>query len=186
MSSALVVTSNRNSQNTMQPEPTVVGTQTGVTMTVQQSVRTQVPPHDVCRLSYYLCCATKHCGIELSSIQGLLDYKNAHYLSAEQQTNIFVLAATLLSLEVLGNVTVFIDARNQLLPGGVNNKWLKIEEVTTVVAVQREAALLGERTRAHSVLVCSESWIQAYYLNPLRRYGGRTQPVDTGCQCSIL
>ena len=184
MQSALVATQNRVAQNNT--EPTLVAAQNGVRVSVEQSSRTEVPPYDVCRLSYYLCCATKHCGIELSSIDHLLNYKTAHRLPAEQQENIFVLAATYLGLEVLGNITVFVDATNQLLPQGVSNKWIKIEEFTTLLAVQREAALLGEQTRAHSILICSQSWIRTYYLNPLRRHFGRTQAVETGCQCTIL
>lgn len=82
---------------------------------------TLVPNDDICRLSYYLKCCVVGCGIDIGIEDDLLDYMNAHQLSAEQQEKILQHALSDLNALSLLNRAFILDDKHTLLPRGTLN-----------------------------------------------------------------
>lgn len=172
----------------------VIGTN-AISLTQMPSCSANVPQYAICQLSYFIRCATKDCNVDILENR-YYDYHRAHLLSREDQAYILLLATTLLSLEVLSDVTVFVDDDNNVLPRGAMNKWYQVEQVSHLLAVQSNVALLGKETKVTKILICNSSWLRKFYVEPLERIGrtgsmtavafGSTRVVDQPCECVIL
>ena len=76
-------------------------------VTFQGSGRSvMVPPHDVSRLSYYLNCVTKACGVDAINDPKILDYQHAHTRKIARQNNIFLLASQVFDIHTMLDKTV--------------------------------------------------------------------------------
>eukprot|EP00178_Gracilaria_changii_P021601 TRINITY_DN640_c0_g1_i1.p1 TRINITY_DN640_c0_g1~~TRINITY_DN640_c0_g1_i1.p1 ORF type:complete len:491 (+),score=64.54 TRINITY_DN640_c0_g1_i1:208-1680(+) len=126
-----------------------------------------VPDHDVCRLSYYLCCCTLYCGVDII-VDDLLDFKNAHKLPKPRQNAIFELAEEKFSASEMIDKTIFLDSTGELC-GENGNIFLELKKVTNVLAVSSSALIGGNHTQITKVMVFRPEWLEQNYNEPLRR-----------------
>jgi hypothetical protein len=144
-----------------------------------------IPDRDVCRLSYYLKCGTVCCGLDII-VDELLDFKNAHKLPRARQDAIFKLAYDVFDLETLVNTTIFIDDDNDLLPRGTNNEFYEVSKVSNILAVQENILIGGEQKQVHKIMVCNKTWLEKFYINPLKNNLSRVIDDDLSCLLSAL
>lgn len=127
-----------------------------------------VPNYDVCRLSYYLNCVTKGCDIDILA-DDLIDYQNAHRLPASRSDAVFKLAATdLKASEVIGNL-IFLDDDHEILPSGTSNMFIKVTNVSNILAVQSSIIIAGNASKVTQVMFFDSGWLESYYEGPLKR-----------------
>ena len=138
---------------------------------------TTVPSYDVARLSYFLCCGTKYCGVDII-VDDLVEYKTAHRLPSSRQDSIFKLAYQDFDDDTLLNKTIHVvPVGHRLLPQGSSNTFYDIEQVTSVIAVDSSALLAGKQTKVTKIMVCSREWMNTYYYEPLRRNVDRLRRI---------
>jgi len=140
--------------------------------------KTSIPPYDVCRLSYYLNCIDRGCGVDVIRDKKLLDYKNARHLPRDRQDTIFQLAYGELGLEEVLDKVIFLDDEHQLLPHGDSNEFYKVKSITSVLSVDSEALIAGQQTEVTKIMVCTEDWLDRHYFEPLRRNRSRARPAQ--------
>ena len=89
---------------------------------------TQVPDHDICRLSYYVKCCVVGCGIRMPLADDtLLDYMTAHTLPLHMQELLKRMAFQELCLDRLLNSALIVDEQHLLLPFGTLNTFFEFK-----------------------------------------------------------
>eukprot|EP00538_Stauroneis_constricta_P006281 CAMPEP_0119552140 /NCGR_PEP_ID=MMETSP1352-20130426/5219_1 /TAXON_ID=265584 /ORGANISM="Stauroneis constricta, Strain CCMP1120" /LENGTH=770 /DNA_ID=CAMNT_0007598323 /DNA_START=316 /DNA_END=2628 /DNA_ORIENTATION=+ len=150
---------------------------------------TQVPNHDICRLSYYLKCCTMGCGmlhflppaLSAAASDGdrsststasspLIEYQNAHRLPVEQQQMIIKIAFQDFPLVTLLNRVIILDDQHLLLPQGTLNTFYEFGTAAGYFTIYPYTATASTRYDLVKVMLCTTRWIQEYYLNPFLRY----------------
>jgi hypothetical protein len=131
---------------------------------------TLVPNNDICRLSYYLKCCAVGCGINIGIDDALLDYMNAHYLSAEQQEQILRFSFTNLNLVNLMNRAFILDDQHVLLPQGTLNTFFEFKTAVAFFSIDSFTIATGQHVNVHKVMLCTLKWMKEYYLEPFVRY----------------
>jgi len=142
--------------------------------------------HDECRLSYYLNCIEKGCGLDNIRDKTLLDHKNAHRLPRERKDAIFQLACGFYSLENVIDKVVFCDPDNKLLTRGKSNEFYEVKNITNILAVDSEALIAGRQTQVRKIMVCNENWLNKFYREPIRRYQARARPTQQSSTDPLL
>jgi hypothetical protein len=131
---------------------------------------TQVPDHDVCRLSYYVKCCVVGCGIQMPlADDALLDYMSAHTLPSHLQDLIKRMAFHELSLEKVLNSALIIDEQHILLPYGTLNTFYEFKTASTYFTINSISIGSGRQECVHKVMLCTFKWLQEYYINPFFR-----------------
>jgi len=131
---------------------------------------TQVPDHDVCRLSYYIKCCVVGCGIRMPLVDdALLDYMTAHTLPNHLQELIKRIAFQELSLEKLLNSALILDEQHILLPYGTLNTFYEFKTASTYFTINSVSISSGRQECVHKVMLCTFNWLQEYYIYPFFR-----------------
>lgn len=133
--------------------------------------RVGVPPHDVCRLSYYLRSSTLSCGVDII-VDDLVDFKNAHKLPSSRIDAIFELAVTSFKVDNLLNKTIFEDDDGSLC-GDSDNEFLEITRVTSILSVQSQVLLGGKVSNVSKIMFFKPVWLKRNYYEPLQRNRAR-------------
>jgi len=133
---------------------------------------TTVDNNPIAKLMYYLSCVNS-CLVKNG--QKLLDQRHTAYweytkLSPDEQALIVLLAA-LLSPDELIDVCFFVVPKDSSCLGGSANEFLEITKATTVLGAarvsQNKVALFkGEEVKSTKLMVCTESWIKSYFVDP--------------------
>jgi hypothetical protein len=131
---------------------------------------TLVPNDDICRLSYYLKCCVVGCGIDIGIEDDLLDYMNAHQLSAEQQEKILQHALSDLNALSLLNRAFILDDKHTLLPRGTLNTFFEITIASEYFSINSFTIATGQQVYIHKVMLCTLKWMNEYYIEPFVRY----------------
>jgi hypothetical protein len=131
---------------------------------------TNVPDHDICRLSYYVKCCVVGCGIDIPLLdETLLDYMTAHTLPPRLQELIKHFAYRELSLEKLINRAFILDEQHILLPRGTLNTFFEFKTASTYFTVNCFDIDSGQQVHFHKVMLCTLKWLLEYYINPFFR-----------------
>ena len=144
-----------------------------------------VPNRDVCKLSYYLRCATVTCGLDII-VDDLLDFKNAHLLPSAKQDAIFKFAYDDFDRQTMTNVTIFEDFDRDYLKDGRNNEFYELSQVQSLLAVQEEAIIGGKHTQVRKIMVFDRKWIEKNYEGPIRRNMDRIRRIMGSSVCPAI
>ena len=132
---------------------------------------TQVPDHDICRLSYYVKCCVVGCGIRMPLADDtLLDYMTAHTLPLHMQELLKRMAFQELCLDRLLNSALIVDEQHLLLPFGTLNTFFEFKTASNYFTINSLSIGSGRQECVHKVMLCTLKWLQEYYLNPLCRH----------------
>lgn len=138
--------------------------------------RVTVPSNDVCRLSYFLRCGTLSCGMDII-VDELVDYQKAHYLPRSRQDAIFKLAYDDFDDDALLGKTIFPLPNGHHLLNGFSNEFYSIEEVSSLLAVGSSALIAGKHTEVTKIMVCSKSWLEEFYYDPINNNSNRVRRI---------
>lgn len=128
-------------------------------------VKAHVPNNDWSRLSYYLNCVSKGCGVDVID-DDLLDYQNAGSLAAGRKGGLLKVARDLFNPETIVGLLIFEHAG---LCGDSSNTFYSLEQVDTVLAVRSSVILGGQQTRVRKIMVYKRVWLDTNYYGPMRR-----------------
>ena len=132
---------------------------------------TQVPDHDICRLSYFVKCCVVGCGIRMPlADDALLDYMTAHTLPLHMQELLKRMAFQELSLDRILNSALIVDEQHILLPLGTLNTFFEFKTASTYFTINSLSIGSGRQECVHKVMLCTLKWLQEYYINPLCRH----------------
>lgn len=130
----------------------------------------RVAANDVARLMYYLHCVTVRLGMDVLQDHLVKDTRWARLTAAD--TDAVYRAALVLSPDQFLHTVLFQDATGAYC-GGDGNQFVELTAVTDAVSVTLTQTLRGQRRQARRVMFFRRAWLDAYYLEPLRRGASR-------------
>ena len=149
------------------------------------TVSANVPNNDIAQLMYYLDCV---CACiepdDSSTISRLRDYKNYASLSSNEEAQLLALCLALSPDKLMG--TIFQPVTDC---GDSSNQFLELSAVKTDLLVTESLVIGGHRKRILKVMMFQKSWMESYYINPLRsieRSHRRPPPRRRDDSCTIL
>ena len=132
-----------------------------------------VPDSPIAKLMYYLNCVCSCVDAEDDSgIQRLRDYNNYSRLSNEEEAKLLMLCLALSPDKLIG--TVFFP--NEDIDRS-SNAFYELSAVSTKLVVAESLLIGGQQRRVHKIMMFKMSWIESYYLNPLRSYQNRRRAI---------
>ena len=134
-----------------------------------------VPDNARAKLMYYLSCVKTVIQLNDSTLQRLSDYNNYQLLTDPEIDALLALVILFSPDELLGKV-FFHDEDC----GGWNNQFFELSAVSHMLAVTDNILIGGERKRVAKVMFFKTSWLDNYYLTPLRSFEGRLQRLARG------
>ena len=134
---------------------------------------TTIPDTPVAKLMYYLnsVCACVDADDD-SGIHRLRDYKNYLRLSNEEEAKLLTLCLALSPDKLIG--TVFFPNEDI---DNFSNAFYELSAVSTKLVVAESLLIGGQQRRVHKIMMFKMSWIESYYLNPLRSYQNRRRAI---------
>jgi hypothetical protein len=146
---------------------------------------TSVPNHPIAKLMYYLSCVNS-CLVKNG--QRLLEQRHTSYanytsLSSDEQT-LIVLLALLLSPDELIDVCIFVVPPGTACLGGAQNEFIELTKATSVLGAARIsnnkiALFKGEEVKSACFMVCTESWLANYFIQPFAMELPRLQALQS-------
>ena len=127
-----------------------------------------VPNSPVAKMSYYFNCV---CGCveadEDYEIRRLKNYQNYTSLSDEEEAKLFVLCLALSPDKLIG--AVFIPSEDI----DSSNEFFELSAVSTRMVVTDSLMVGGQRKRVQKIMMFKKSWLETYYLEPMKEYAER-------------
>jgi len=118
--------------------------------------------NEVNRLSFFLRCINRDCGLHLIKEEQLLDYQNAHNLPIREQNAIVELAHAFFDdSPVVGRLVFLCSSQDAPIPPGSDYVFYKSGDVPSDLAEAAgdlEFSAFGYCTRATKIMVCRESY----------------------------
>ena len=129
-----------------------------------------IPNNDIAKLMYYFKCMCSCIEPENDTIRRLRDYNNYASLSRDEEAQLLALCLALSPDKLIGSV---------LFPAGdcgrSNNKFLELSAVSTNMVVADSFVIGGQRKKVQSIMMFEKSWLENYYINPLKSIVQRRQ-----------
>ena len=139
------------------------------------SVNASVPQNPKAKLMYYLNCVASVIQLDDPALSRLRNYQN-HYLLSDQETDALLALVILLSPdELIGKV--FFPSEDC---GGRSNQFYELSAVSHMLAVADNIVIGGERKRVGKIMFFQRSWMETYYLTPIRSFQDRLQRMARG------
>jgi hypothetical protein len=131
---------------------------------------TTVADNDIAKLMYYLncVCTTIECNDE-PEIRRFINYRNWSSLSTEEQQQLFVLCYTL-SPDIFQNKVFF---QSDALCINSSNEFYEISQVSSQLVAASSIIIAGRTRRVNKIMTYKLTWMQNYYLEPMRRQAQR-------------
>jgi len=141
-----------------------------------------VPDNDIAKLMYYLrsVCTTIDCNND-SEIQRFTNYWNWRSLSVDEQRQLVVLCYTFSPDVFEGRVFFQKDA----LCIEYSNEFYEISQVSNQLIAARSIVVAGRIRRVNKIMTYKMSWMQSYYLEPMRRQAERFSRSNRSSSCVI-
>ena len=134
-----------------------------------------IPQNPKAKLMYYLNCVATVIQLDDPALSRLKNYQN-YYLLSDQETDALLALVILLSPdELIGKV--FFPSEDC---GGHSNQFFELSAVSHMLAVADNIVIGGERKRVGKIMFFQRSWMETYYLSPIRSFQDRLQRMARG------
>ena len=134
-----------------------------------------VPDNPVAKLMYYFnCVCTCVEADEDSTIRRLRNYNNYSSLSNEEEAQLLILCLALSPDKLIGSI--FFPVEDVDLDG-YSNEFLELSAVSTRLVVADSLLIGGQQKRVKKIMMFKKSWIENYFLDPLRSFERRSRPA---------
>ena len=125
-----------------------------------------IPANPTAKLMYYFDCVCTCVEADNdSTTRRLRDYKNYSRLSNAEEAQLTILCLALSPDKLLGSL--FFPAEESDLDGS-GNRFFEIKAVSTRLVVSESILIGGQQRRVQKIMMCKRSWLEKFYLNPLR------------------
>ena len=141
--------------------------ETGTTVTV--------PENSTAKLMYYLDCVATVLQLDNPNLNRLKDYQRYYSLSNVEIDALLTLVLLFSPDELIGKV--FFHSEDC---GSSSNKFFELSSVTHMLAVSDNVLIGGERKRVAKIMFFKRSWMEKYYISPLRSFEGRLLRLARG------
>ncbi len=131
-----------------------------------------VPNSPVAKLMYYFHCVC-YCveAEEDYETRRLRDYTNYQRLTSEEEAKLLVLCLALSPDKLIG--TIFIPSDD--IPS--SNEFFELSSVSTQMVVTDSLLIGGQRKKVQKIMMLKMSWLENYYLEPLKKFAERRRPA---------
>ena len=134
-----------------------------------------VPQNPKAKLMYYLNCVASVIQLDDRALSRLRNYQN-YYLLSDEETDALLAFVILFSPdELIGKV--FFPSEDC---GGHSNQFFELSAVSHMLAVADNIVIGGERKRVGKIMFFQRSWMETYYLSPIRSFQDRLQRMARG------
>ena len=134
-----------------------------------------VPQNPKAKLMYYLNCVASVIQLDDPALSRLRNYQS-YYLLSDQETDALLALVILFSPdELIGKV--FFPSEDC---GGGSNQFYELSAVSHMLAVADNIVIGGERKRVGKIMFFERSWMETYYLTPIRSFQDRLQRMARG------
>ena len=139
------------------------------------TVNASVPQNPKAKLMYYLKCVASVIQLDDPALSRLQNYQSYYSLSEEETDALLALVILLSPDELIGKV--FFPSEDC---GGRTNQFLELSAVSHMLAVADNIVIGGERKRVGKIMFFQRSWMETYYLTPIRSFQDRLQRMARG------
>ena len=130
-----------------------------------------IPDNDIAKLMYYFNSVCSCIEPDSSdTIRRLRNYSNYASLSRDEEAQLLALCLALSPDKLIGSVLFPADDC-----GRSSNKFLELSAVSTNMVVSDSFVIGGQRKKVQSIMMFEKSWIEKYYINPLKSIVQRRQ-----------
>jgi hypothetical protein len=154
--------------------------QIGVKRTTESAT---IPDNDIAKLMYYMncVCRTIKCNDD-PEIQRFTNYSNWRSLSTDEQRQLVVLCYTF-SPDIFDGKIFF---QNDALCIQYTNEFYEISQVSDQLVAARSIIIAGRTRQVNKIMTYKMSWMQYYYLEPMRRQAQRFSRSNRSSSCVVL
>ena len=141
-------------------------------------VATSVPNNSIAKLMYYLTCLNHCLGDFLP--ERLTDYQHYSQTSEEEKTIVAVTAVLLSPDEVLNKVMFLVETGSPTLRGKSCEfyNFTEAQRVLSAIPVGNGVIVVdGKSVNVSRIMVCQESWLLNYYIQPIRQEEARLKQI---------
>jgi len=141
-----------------------------------------VADNDIAKLMYYLncVCTTIDCNDD-PEIRRFTNYSNWRSLSTDEQRQLVVLCYTF-SPDIFEDKIFF---QKDALCIEYSNEFYEISQVSSQLVAVRSIVIAGRTRRVNKIMAYKMSWMQSYYLEPMRRQAQRFSRKKRSSSCVI-
>ena len=139
------------------------------------TVNASVPQNPKAKLMYYLKCVASVIQLDDPALSRLQNYQSYYSLSEEETDALLALVILLSPDELIGKV--FFPSEDC---GGRTNQFFELSAVSHMLAVADNIVIGGERKRVGKIMFFQRSWMETYYLTPIRSFQDRLQRMARG------
>ena len=134
-----------------------------------------IPQNPKAKLMYYLNCVATVIQLDDPALSRLKNYQSYYSLSEEETDALLAFVILLSPDELIGKV--FFPSEDC---GGRTNQFLELSAVSHMLAVANNIVIGGERKRVGKIMFFQRSWMETYYLTPIRSFQDRLQRMARG------
>ena len=135
-------------------------------------VNVSVADDPIAKLMYYFSCVCSCVEPDSSdTIRRLRDHANYHRLTSEERAQLLVMCLALSPDKLIG--TIFHPTDDC---GDSSNKFLELSAIKTDVVVTDSLLVGGQRKKIQSIMLFEKSWMENYYIEPLRSIQRSSRP----------
>ena len=134
-----------------------------------------IPQNPKAKLMYYLNCVATVIQLDDPALSRLKNYQSYSSLSEEETDALLAFVILLSPDELIGKV--FFPSEDC---GRYTNKFLELSAVSHMLAVADNIVIGGERKRVGKIMLFQRSWMETYYLTPIRSFQDRLQRMARG------
>ena len=130
-----------------------------------------IPSNNIAKLMYYfnsVCSCIEPDNSD--TVRRLRNYSNYASLSHDEEAQLLALCLTLSPDKLIGSVLFPADDC-----GDYSNKFLELSAVSTNMVVADSFVIGGQRKKIQKIMMFQKSWLENYYLNPLKSIVERRQ-----------